>query len=193
MHRLFTGEAIVLGKRGVGEANTLLALLTREMGVIRAAARSTRVEESKLRFGLEPLTRGTFSFVRGKYEWKLTGVENISRGFISQSTVRRRAAGRIAKLLLRLIHGEEGVGGIYDTTVEGLISLAGVASEQEAENVECILVLRILSELGYVPSSQKLTPLVENKLFSTEILAEATSMRPFLIRTINESLSATGL
>ncbi len=193
MHRLFVTEAVVLGKRGVGEANTLLAFLTREMGVIRASARSTRVEESKLRFGLETLTQGTYSFVRGKYEWKLTGAENISRKFISPSASRRRAAGRIAKLLLRLIHGEEGVGGAYDTTIEGLASLAQATNEQEAENVECILVLRILSELGYVPSNQKLTPLVENKLFSSEILAEAATMRPFLIRTINESLSATGL
>ncbi len=193
MHRLYVTEGVVLSKRGVGEANVFLSLLTRELGLIRASARSTRAEQSKLRFGLEPLTRARFTFVRGRHEWKLVGVEDVSHEFKSPEVTRRRAAGRVARLLLRLIHGEEPVSGLYETITEGLSSLVGASGASAAENVECILVLRLLAELGYVPSSAKLLPFIGHTSFPESLLSDAASARPFLIRTINESLSATGL
>ena len=75
MYKLFVSDGVVLGKRGVGEANTLVAILTQEMGLVKAVARSARKEQSKLRYALEPMTSATYSFIRGKYEWKLTGAE----------------------------------------------------------------------------------------------------------------------
>src|SRR5579859_3735252 len=109
MYDIFATDGIVLGKRGVGEANTLVSVLTREFGLVRPTARSTRVERSKLRYGLEPLTRARFSLVKGKREWKLVGVEHINRDFMTPALSHRaRAAlGRVSKLLLRLITGEE--------------------------------------------------------------------------------------
>ena len=71
MAKLIVTEGIVLGKRGAGEANTVVIILTETLGLLRAAARSARRERSKLRYGLEPFTIARFSFVRGKNEWKL--------------------------------------------------------------------------------------------------------------------------
>lgn len=193
MHRLYVTEGVVLGKRGIGEANTFLSLLTRELGLIRASARSTRAEQSKLRFGLEPLSSGRYTFVRGRHEWKLVGAEEISHEFASGDIARRRAAGRVARLLLRLIHGEEPTSGLFPTVTEGLSMLVQATTTADVEMTECILVLRVLAELGYVPNNQNLAPFVASTQFPPEMLAEAASKRPFLIRTINESLSATGL
>ncbi|HVZ76226.1 MAG TPA: recombination protein O N-terminal domain-containing protein, partial [Candidatus Paceibacterota bacterium] len=61
MHALFVTEGIVLGKRGVGEANMFLAILTREQGLLKASARSARREQSKLRYALEPFTLATYT------------------------------------------------------------------------------------------------------------------------------------
>ncbi len=52
MHRIVVTQGLVLGKLGAGESNTLVSVFTEELGLIRVAARSARLEVSKLRFGL---------------------------------------------------------------------------------------------------------------------------------------------
>ncbi|HEY5382935.1 MAG TPA: recombination protein O N-terminal domain-containing protein [Candidatus Paceibacterota bacterium] len=193
MHKIHITEGIILAKYTVGEANTRLSLLTEELGLIRAAARSSRVEQSKLRYGLEPLTRARFSLVRGKAEWRLVGVEHISRDCVGASSVRRQASGRIARLLLRLVQGEEPVAPLYHAVREGLLFLASAVSEQDAQAVECVLVLRVLAQLGYLPRTPELVPFISDTFFSLELAAEAARSRSLLIRTINESLQSSGL
>lgn len=182
----------MLGKRGVGEANTLVSLLSDDLGLVRVSARSARLAKSKLRYGLEPLTSGRFSLVRGKFEWKLVGVQDLSRTHLADSPMRRRAVGRIARLLTRLIPGEESVPELYATVSEGLRYLAH-SDDEQAEHIECMLVLRILSHLGYLPQTAEIRPFLEQDFFSLELAAQAARSRSLLIRTINESLGATGL
>src|SRR3989344_164867 len=79
MHQLHVCGGVVLGKRGVGEANVLVFILTSELGLVRAMARSARAESSKLRYVLESFTHARFTLLRGKNEWKLVGVEQASR------------------------------------------------------------------------------------------------------------------
>jgi len=193
MHRIFVSEGIVLGKRGLGEAHTLVSLLTQERGLMRAKATSTRAEKSKLRYGIEPLTFARFSFVQGKYEWKLTGVDSISNELLPARFENRVAAGRIAKLLLRLIHGEEEGRALFGTVKEGLTLLSKAALPAEAGSIECVLVLRVLSHLGYLPQTPALAPFIEGEFSSAELAMSAAQSRAFLIRTINESLMQTGL
>jgi DNA repair protein RecO (recombination protein O) len=197
MHKLFVSDGLVLQKRGAGEANTLVALFTEELGLVRASARSARVERSKLRYGLETLTRARFSMVRGKYEWKLTGVQNVSHEFIarehSMGAERRQIFGRVMRLLLRLIHGEEPVSELYRTVVNGFSFLLTTETAAEAEAIECVLVLRILASLGYLPDTAALAPFTDSDVFSADLAARAIASRLLLIRAINDSLSATGL
>ncbi len=188
MHKIFVSEAIVLGKRAAGEANTRVALLTRELGLLRASARSARLEKSKLRYGLEPLTRGRFSLVRGRNEWKLTGAEHLTK----LAGAHRARVGKVSHLLLRLIHGEEPVVELFDTVSEGLRALAR-AQDTDAELLECVLVLRMLARLGYLPQRPELAPFLSADFFSLELSAEMRRSRATLVRAINESLSATGL
>jgi recombinational DNA repair protein (RecF pathway) len=180
MHKIHSTEGLVLAKRGVGEANVRIVLLTEGLGLINASARSSRFEHSKLRYGLEPLRR-------------LTGVEQISRDCIGGGSARRQASGRIARLLLRLVQGEEPLVELYRAVREGLLFLAAATSEQDAQAVECVLVLRVLAQLGYLPHTQELAPFIADTFFSVELAAEAAKSRTLLIRTINESLQSTGL
>ena len=193
MHKIYITDAIVLGKRFSGEATTTLALLTRDLGLLRASARSARVEQSKLRYGLQILTRGRYSLVRGKHEWRLTGVSQVSREYLSPHLARRTAFGRISKLLLRLVAGEDHTPTLFTSVVEGFSYLANAQSDTDAEAIECVLVLRILAHLGYLPQRQELVPFVADSLFSLELTAQAAKSRALLIKTINESLGATGL
>jgi len=193
MHRIAVTSGIVLGKRPLGEAHTLVSILTEEMGLVRAKATSTRAEASKLRYGIEPMTLARFSFVQGKYEWKLTGVEGISKELLSARIDARVAAGRIAKLLSRLIHGEEEGRALFGTVREGLRALAQTQTPEAAASIECVLVLRMLSHLGYLPQTAALAPFIEGDFASSELAVSAAASRAFLIRTINESLMQTGL
>ncbi|MBC7836708.1 recombination protein O N-terminal domain-containing protein [Acetobacteraceae bacterium] len=199
MHQVFISDGIVLGKRALGESNTRIAVLTRELGLVKVHARSTRVEKSKLRYGLEVMTRARFTFVKGRHEWRLTGVSETSRDLIGTTIARRAAAGRIVKLLLRLIRGEEVTPVLYETVQMGLSSLAhlpmktGVEVDTAAQSIETVLVLRILSHLGYLPSTPELRPFVEQDFFSIEMAEEVQKSRALLMRAINESLTATGL
>ncbi len=191
MYKIFSTEGVVLGKYLVGEASVACAILTRELGLMRGSARSARAARSKLKYGLEPLTRGTFSFVKGKSGWRLTSVTGTRRLF-PLNIAARAASGRISKLLARLIHGEEVAPALFEAVVRGLELLCAARRKEEIESIECVLVLRILFNLGYLPKTEFLTPFVEQGL-SLELAAEAARSRALLLKTINESLQATGL
>ncbi|KKW35815.1 hypothetical protein A2852_00785 [Candidatus Adlerbacteria bacterium RIFCSPHIGHO2_01_FULL_54_23] len=185
MYEKTATDGIVLRKRGVGEANLRVAILTREFGLVVASARAARAEASKLRYGLEPLTSARFCLIRGRHEWRVTEAHGIRPlGLSAQS-------GRIAQLLLRLVHGEEKNPQLFDEVSEGLRALAAT-KEPHAEAIECVLVLRILFALGYLPHTQALAPFIEGG-FSIELSAKAIESRSLLVRTINESLQMTGL
>ena len=136
MHDVVSTRGIVLSKRTVGEANTLVSMLTEDLGVVRASARSARLERSKLRYGLETLTQGTFSLVRGKYEWKLTGTQELSRPFLHAPIAQRKTAGKIGRLLTRLIQGEEPVPELFDIVSHGLAYIAQETNEETLPYIE---------------------------------------------------------
>lgn len=183
MHRIYITEGLVLKKRGVGEANALVWILTPDLGLVRASARSARVAPSKLRYGIEVLTVGRYALVKGRYEWRLTGAEAMAR------LPAVPAIGRIAQLLLRLVNGEEPHPGLYKTVAHGFALLAEAT---HPDSVETVVVLRILSHLGYLPETPALSQFVQGDL-SVELSAKALESRSLLIKTINESLQATGL
>ena len=184
-------EGIVLGKRAVGEANTIVFILTREFGLVRAKATSSRREVSKLRYGLETLTRGRYTFVRGKAEWRLTGVDEVSREFLGTTPAQSKRLGQVSRLLMRLVLGAEHTPELYKTVHGGFMSLSH--TEEQADSVECVLVLRILAHLGYLPELPALAPFVEDDKFSPELALQASASRKLLIKLINDSLQATGL
>jgi len=188
MYEISSQEGIVLGRRAAREADFIVDVLT-PAGLLRADARAARAERSKLRYGLEPLTHGRFSLVRGKNSWRLTGVDAVDRRWAAASAPARGAMGRICRLLVRLVQGVEPSPELFRVAVEGFDALA---RSPHPESTEVVLVLRILSHLGYLPHTEALAPFIEGG-FSIELSAKALESRSLLVRAINESLKATGL
>ncbi len=188
MHEVHIYNGIVLRKRAVREADVLIDVLT-PAGLLRAMARSARAEKSKLRYGLEPLSRGRYALVRGRHEWRLTGAVEVSRAYLNAQPASRAAIARVSRLLLRLVAGTEPSPELFSTVSEGFDAIALSGSP---ESLEVVLVLRVLSKLGYLPHTEALAPFVEGE-FSIELSAQALERRALLVRTINESLKATGL
>ncbi|HVZ75686.1 MAG TPA: DNA repair protein RecO C-terminal domain-containing protein, partial [Candidatus Paceibacterota bacterium] len=128
-----------------------------------------------------------------KREWKLVGAQGASHLVGSATTLAsRRAVGRAARLLLRLVHGEEKSEPLYATIREGLRALAAAAPEA-LPHIETVLVLRVLSHLGYLPQTPELAPFIERDFFSLELIQEVERSRALLAKAISDSLSATGL
>ncbi|MDB5224703.1 MAG: repair protein RecO, repair protein RecO [Candidatus Adlerbacteria bacterium] len=192
MYDVVVTKGLVLGKRGVGEANTLVSIVTADLGLVRASARSSRAEKSKLRYVLEPLTMGRFSLIRGRHEWRLTGAEAAERAFSAALPERRTAAGRISRLLIRLIQGQEPVPALFDVVESGFAALASVPDD-EAVGVEYITVLRIVSLLGYLPQSRALEQFVGTSSYGRDLNLQAGSMKPALAKAINTALEVSGL
>jgi DNA repair protein RecO len=192
MYQIHVTDGIVLQKRAVGEGSARVAILTRELGLVRARAQSARAEKSKLRYGLELLTRARFSLVKGKQEWRLTGVEGGTR-LVSESLHARAAAGRVSALLLRLVAGQEYEPHLFETVSEGLQTLMRTGEKEEAEAVEVVLVLRTLAHLGYLPHTPELAPFISTDFASLELSQAALRSKRLLIKAINESLQASGL
>lgn len=202
MHDILVSDGIVLRKRPLGEAHSGVWVLTREFGLVRAKATSARSEKSKLRYGLEPLTRGRFSFVKGRSEWRLIGVEQVSRAFASAPLSARTRIGQVSRLLMRLLRGQEPNPELFGAVLDGFDVLSKVEQDadpsrlggrDEADAVECVLVLRILARLGYLPELPAVAPFVESGAYSPGLAAQALSSRRLLIKLINESLQASGL
>lgn len=191
MHSIIATEGLVLQKRLVGEASSSVSLFTRELGLVRATARSARAGKSKLRYGLEPLAHTHFSLVRGLRQWRVVGVERPSFALRALSIASRKVQGRVSALLLRLCD-EEPQSELFETVKEGFLWLVRAESYTHLQSIECVLVLRILAHLGYLPRTPELLPFIEAD-FSLPLAAAAARARARLIRAINDSLSVSGL
>ena len=140
--------------------------------------------------GLDPIQRDWLGAVASLAE---TGVvEPVRRPGTDAPAFVRAAAGRVCKLLLRLVHGEEAEPQLYRCVAEGFRVLAEVRTAEGADAAEVVLVLRILHRLGYVPESAELAGFVAEPLHA-ELLVRAAVVRAVLVRAVNASLEATGM
>ncbi|MFN3286338.1 MAG: DNA repair protein RecO, partial [bacterium] len=63
---VYKAEGVVLGRHGLGEADRVLDLFTREFGRLRAKAKAVRRTTSRLAGRLEPFTHAHFLLARGR-------------------------------------------------------------------------------------------------------------------------------
>ncbi len=187
-YHIYQTSAIVLGRTPIGESNAYISLLTRELGLIRAVARSVRSEKSKLRYALQRYTECEVSLVRGKDVWRITGAVPIFSHSenLSNSPLRRALVAKIARLLMR-IHGEERNEFAFDS-VQSLFAALG---EGKVDDLELITALRLLYALGYVGNEATLSPYVETSAITDEALIHLEKDRDTLVAIVNRALAAS--
>lgn len=193
-HHLYTTAAFVLHSTPAGEANRFLDLFTRELGLVRCFGKSIREGRSKLRYGLQPLSFADVGLVRGRELWRLTGASpGLSiPGACGADTARLYLAARIARLLVRLVQGEEKNEDLFVLVEGGMKFLAEEKFQNgQLQNFECVLVLQILHRLGYLGGEDFGSFL--SSPFSHETIAAIDPIRTKAIVTINRSLRETHL
>ena len=185
-------RGIVVSRRAAGEGSVRVELYTEELGLVSAIAKSAREERSKLRPHLLVGTRGTYSLVRGKEVWRLTGaVKTKNFAFECVDDEGRCAGARLVSVVRQFVHGEGTDEGLFDA----LWNFYEVLSDLPPTHVaaaERIAVLQLLSSLGYVPQDPEIQKYLV-AAYKDDVLSDAERDRRTLVTAINEGFAASGL
>ena len=183
MHHIYHTKSFVIGSYNRGEANKILVLYTREMGLVRAVAQGIRLNKSKLRFGLQDFSYASVDLVRGRDIWRVTSGSTItSFPFARSQRQPLILIARISRLIERLCDGEEANEKIFDDFIQ--------AFSASREALELHLVLRIMNTLGYIGESEILADYLASDFNSSKIeslLKEKQSIIAHINRALNES------
>jgi len=192
-HHVYQSEALVLRGIDVREANRFVDVFTRELGLIRAAATSSRKESSKMRYSLQDYTHLDVSLVRGKEVWRITGAKERSNIYYKLKDDKKKffLFKKVNSLLTRLLHGEEKNERLFDALLSFIEFLSENKIESESvKNIECLIVLRILYHLGYVAKKENM---YETNEFKDEFLVYIKKNQKDVIQEINAALKESQL
>lgn len=162
-YAVYSTRGFILGSAPTGEASKIYLIYTEDFGLVRARAQSVRLLTSKLRYNLEDYSFGTFSLVRGREIWRLTGTEKID---LPQKQKFSLVRARVLNLVKRLVQGEEKNEKLFKTLL----------SVTEREMSEPLILAHILDALGYL---------------DVKILSEMNEKQ--MIQVVNKALRETHL
>ncbi|HUO50469.1 MAG TPA: recombination protein O N-terminal domain-containing protein [Candidatus Paceibacterota bacterium] len=190
MYNKYNTEALVLGTRDSGEADKLLALYTRDFGLVRARATALRGEKSKMRYALQKFSRARISLVKGKRGWRAAGAVALAQCTGNPAGI--AAFARVAELVLRLVHGEEQSEYLFAVLCEAHSTLVEKECEAPA-TIEIVCVARVLFALGYLSQEALETTLLSQTSFGDPQLSEAERLKDKLLLSINKAIAQTHL
>ena len=163
-----------------------MLLLTPQFGLIRARAQGIRASGAKLAGSFQTLTECSVRLVKGKDVWRVRGGSPITLWSQQLSSTSKERAGKVAGLLIRLLHGEVEDETFYDVYM-GFLAELKTDSPEEQEAAECLAVLRILQALGLDAGE---LPGVE---YTKETLSTVLTDQRSYIARINRGIAASGL
>ncbi len=189
MRHRYDTRGIVLSRLPLGEANTLITLLTPALGLVRARAQGVRQPGAKLAHALTTFTESSVVLVRGKEGWRITGAVLEEQWFSKLERMgARNTAGRVAGLLMRLVAGDVQDPELF-SIVMSLFTVLESLPEEEYESAEILAALHILSVLGL--DAGDIPGTIE--AFTPTALAAVRDARTEYIARINRGITASGL
>jgi len=192
MHHIYHTEGIILGSKNYGEAGKYYAVFTRDLGMIYASAQGVRKMSSKLRFVLQDFAYVKIDLVQGKDFWRLTSASKTNKlEQIVKNPGTFEVFSNIAKLLKRLLAGIEPNEALFADLINGLTVLEKAKLEY-LRNVEAVIVLRILDNLGYIGGDKALQNITKSP-FEENLIFEFSKSRSQVLRQINKALKETHL
>jgi DNA repair protein RecO len=193
MHHIYHTEGIILGSRGHGEAGKYYFIFTRDLGMITASAQGIRKMSSKLRYVLQDFSYLKIDLVSGKNIFRVTTASKTN--ILEQITKKKenfRVFSRITLLLKRLLAGVEPNEILFADVLSGLLILEKAETSEDLRNIEAILVLRILNNLGYIGGDDSVEDLIKSPL-EESLIFEVAKSRAQVLQQINKALKETHL
>lgn len=205
MHTIYHTDAFVLDEIPFGEAGKVYTLFTKKLGLIRASAQGVRYEKSKLRFSISKYAKVHVALVQGKGGWKLTNAYANYHLFKETELSVFRVITRIFSLLSRLIQGEEANEALFDTLESSVDYLIGSRvkpgmtntesgmTNESLRDIECVIVLRILNNLGYIGDHKDIKFFVLDNILNNEHIDAMNKNRTHVLKEINRALKESHL
>lgn len=192
-HHVYQTEAFILKGYDSNDADRFLNLFTRELGLVKAVAKSARRERSKLRYSLQDYSVGNIALVRGRDVWRVTGAQEEYSMYhaLKHDQKKLMLFGRIMFLLRRLLQGEERNEYLFETILSCFTFLEQCESnERTLKGVEYITTLRLLYSLGYVAKDDEM---FETTTFPEKLLAKVLSDEERIALLIEHALMESHL
>ena len=192
MHHIYHTEGIILGNKNYGEAGKYYSIFTRDLGMIYASAQGVRNVCSKLRFVLQDFSYVKIDLVAGRDFWRITSASKTNKlEQITKNYGTLKVFSNIGNLLKRLLAGVEPNEVLFDDLLNGLFILEK-SETKDLRNIEVVLVLRILHNLGYIGENEILQNLIKSP-FENNLIYEASKSRSQILEQINKALKETHL
>ena len=193
MHHKHHTEGLILGSSLHGETGKVFFVFTRDLGMLYASAAGIRKMSSKLRYVLQDFSYVKIDLIKGKDFWRITSASktNALEEVIKQKDALKVFA-RIAKLLRRLLPEQVKNDVLFAEVLNGLLVLEKAKNKEEVMNIEIIIVLRVLSNLGYIGDIDSFENLIKSPL-EEELLLEMSKNKLRAISEINKALKETQL
>ncbi len=187
-HQIHQTEGLIMDSNEYGEAGKILQLLTPHFGIITLFAVGVREQKSKMRSSLNIGTQANFDFVEGKEVRRLTGVfEKKVYTKIFESVEKRNVYLHIVSFLKRVVLGEVEHADMFDSIILGLDYLENIVDKSfDLEIIEIIIILNILSHLGYWEKDTYTN-------FSERNFKYIESQKKEIVAQINSSIKITNL
>ncbi len=192
-HHIYQTEAFVIDSNSYREADKIITLFTKELGLLQARAVGVRLLQSKLRYSLQDFSYAKVSLVRGRELWRLTSAGS-AYNIVSKISPESFVFARALSLIKRLVHGEEKNENLWLTLFNALNFLkSDDVSKINSEYVEWVLVLRILHALGYVAPNPETLPFLKDLEWSPALIESAPGSKKSILLSINEALKQSQL
>jgi DNA repair protein RecO (recombination protein O) len=193
MHHIYHTEGLILGSKNSGEAGKYYYIFTRDLGMIYASAQGVRKMSSKLRFVLQDFSYVKIDLVQGRDFWRVTSASKTNKlEQVSKNRDTFEVFYNIGNLLKRLLAGVEPNEALFSDLISGLSILEKIENQNDLRNIEAVIVLRILSNLGYIGGNETLQNLIKSP-FEADLLFEISKSRMEVLRQINKALKETHL
>lgn len=193
MHHIYHTEGIILGSKNYGETGRYYSIFTRDLGMVYASAQGVRKVSSKLRFILQDFSYVKVDLVQGKDFWRVTSASKTNMlGGLTKNRGTFEVFFNIAKLLKRLLAGIEKNEVLFVDLINNLTILEKIEEKEDLRNIEVIIVLRILNNLGYIGENEILQNLTKSP-FEENLIFEFSKSRSKVLHQINKALKETHL
>ena len=182
-----------MGSKNYGEAGKCFYIFTRELGMIYASAQGVRKITSKLRFILQDYAYVKIDLVAGRDFWRVTSASKTNKlEKLTKNPGTFAVVSNIANLLKRLLAGVEKNEVLFADLINSFSVLEKTERKEDLRNIEAIIVLRILNNLGYIGENEKLQNLIKSP-FEENLIYEVSKSRPQVLSQINKALKETHL
>lgn len=193
MHHIYHTEGLILGSQNFGEAGKYYSIFTRDLGMIYASAQGVRKLSSKLRFVLQDFSYVKIDFVRGKDFWRITSASKTNMlESVSQKKETLEVFSNLSRLLKRLLAGEEANKNLFSDLLNGLLILEKYETQEDLRNIEMIIVLRLLHNLGYIGGNETIGDVIKSP-FEQELVLSVSKNRNKILSEINKALRESHL